>query len=273
MTEPKPAMDILTFVVEMTKALAWPLSAGSIIGLLHDPIGKAISRVNSIKIDKNEVTFRDELPEDLGRKLRHDAELGQPNGEPTPALAVAWPLQETSSTDETGTSGVGPSQAAETNHANAFSKSERIRGAFMAESLVFIDLQTIFRGSVKREVIIDAPDGTLRVDGVIYTDSGIIVVEVLHVPSTGDKQQYSRALSKKYWRLSQFFGNKRFKVVIAVVFDKIPDDVDDFVGGLDRSRVDIRFYELDKLLSKYGLESVPVLGEMSSAGPQPMPAN
>jgi hypothetical protein len=54
-------MDWLQFIVEMTKALAWPLAVILVIGLLRRPISGLISLIRKVRYGDFEINFEKEI--------------------------------------------------------------------------------------------------------------------------------------------------------------------------------------------------------------------
>ena len=61
MAESKVVMDALTFISEMTKAVAWPLSILAVLLVFRKRIYGVIDRIQSLKYKDTEVSFGDEF--------------------------------------------------------------------------------------------------------------------------------------------------------------------------------------------------------------------
>lgn len=129
-----------------------------------------------------------------------------------------------------------------------------VQRAYLAESLVFQELQDRLSGTVMRNVSLPAKTKPFRVDGVIYAQDGEYLVETLVVRNaTTLEGRLSRALGRLK-NIAEAFPTKR--LILAVVGDGVPasPEVLTRVGGFSREVPNIAtfYFDLAELESKYG---------------------
>jgi hypothetical protein len=131
----------------------------------------------------------------------------------------------------------------------------RVARAYLAEGLVFQELQREFGGFVQREVLL----GSTNVDGIIVTDRGAIAVEVKLVK---DLRNWQNRVTRAAYSLlsSREAAEKRYgriSILVAVVVDNMRTNFE-MSRRLRELRsvypeLDVRMYFLPELLEKYGV--------------------
>lgn len=129
-----------------------------------------------------------------------------------------------------------------------------VQRAYLAESLVFQELQDRLSGTVMRNVSLPAKTKPFRVDGVIYAQDGEYVVETLVVRNAITlERRLTRALDRLK-NIGEAFPTKR--LILAVVGDGVPasPEVLTRVGGSSREVPNIAtfYFDLAELENKYG---------------------
>jgi len=146
----------------------------------------------------------------------------------------------------------------------------RISQAYIAENLVFQELQNEFRGSVVREVRL--PSGR-RVDGVVRTEKGDVLVEVKLARSA---EHLPTAVRNALERLAADYQDAlanglRVRGAMAVLVTEGPVSQAAVAKSVSISHqfpsTSVRVFSFAELAAKYGL---PVVGD--TIGDQP-PAN
>ncbi|WP_155804518.1 hypothetical protein [Magnetospirillum fulvum] len=133
--------------------------------------------------------------------------------------------------------------------------------AYIAEGLVFQDLQNEFGGSVRREVVFPVKGSRpLRADGVIHAAGEMIVVEVKMTRFVGNLVRRLREATNQvesYRRAIQESGVVGARFIIALVLDgdgiseaarRMVQRYHDGVGG----DLQVRLFSYQALLQKYG---------------------
>lgn len=135
-------------------------------------------------------------------------------------------------------------------------RRSQVARVYMAEGLVFQELQREFGGTVQREVRI----GPYAVDGIVFGPSGPVAVEVKLV-STGKaiKNRLVEA-GARLLHLSLLGGEKysNIRPLLAVVVEGMDAASDNWRRRLrefksEFPRIDVRTFSLDELLNKYGI--------------------
>jgi hypothetical protein len=194
----------------------------------------------------------------LAEEIAEEAAEEPANPElPLPEPAQSQPLAPEAS--PVGNEGVAASQsvpsAADGNLALLSSHQNRVARAYLAEGLVFQELQREFGGFIQREVRLDSSE----IDGIVVTSRGAIAVEVKLVKDLRNWQ--SRVMSAAYRLLSFREAAKgrydNLSVLVAVVVDnkRTPFEMSrrlrEFRGVYPE--LDVRIFFLPELLDKYGL--------------------
>jgi len=147
-------------------------------------------------------------------------------------------------------------------------KNVLIQEAYIAETLVFQELQNIFSGTVKREVAISTSNKMrMRVDGIVESKDNVIIVEVKYFKS--NKTEIERRIRETVFDLCQYkmqdvvlrtesSDAKTTKILLAIVlgtnFGEIPTTKVARLNELTMSAgIDLKIFHLENLLSKYGL--------------------
>ena len=183
----------------------------------------------------------EDVPEDQTSQLSE--------GNPKKTEAAVYPKHPSSDSIET------------TNLSGAITSSHRIRRTYLAENLIFQELQNEFSGSVRREVKINRGGRGLRVDGIITTESEMILVEVKVVRSVEFGLRRVRefsAIAQQYREALDITTTLRTRTILAVAIDaKRPPDADSVKRYEERisklrEQVELRIFFLPELLQKFG---------------------
>lgn len=135
-------------------------------------------------------------------------------------------------------------------------RSELVAQAYLAEGLVFQELQREFGGTVQREVRV----GPYAVDGIVFGPSGPVAVEVKLVSSKGASRVRLIDAGARLLQLSSL-GGERFsnlRPLLAIVLRDNDSTSEHWRRRIrefrtDFSRIDTRVFKLEELLQKYGL--------------------
>ncbi len=133
--------------------------------------------------------------------------------------------------------------------------SEPIRRAYMAESLVFQDLQDEFKGFLRRETKIKTKSGFINVDGVVRGEGGDTIVEVKYTSNPSRIKPILRSACRKLKRFrNELIGEKyNFRAVLVLDGHKNPPNVHDILMDLhDEYGFDVAVSNFFGLLEKYG---------------------
>lgn len=147
-----------------------------------------------------------------------------------------------------------------------------INKMYIAESLVFQELQNEYKASVQREVFLPpGNDGTLIADGILYADSGIILVDVKMVGNASLIPEIVHKSSDRVAAYKQFIEphGRAIKLVIAFVIaedrgnGQIPEsdifyknkisEIVDRTNNEVENNVEIKVFYYNDIVSKYGL--------------------
>jgi hypothetical protein len=135
-------------------------------------------------------------------------------------------------------------------------RSELVAQAYLAEGLVFQELQREFGGTVQREVRV----GPYAVDGIVFGPSGPVAVEVKLVSPKSVGRARLIDAGARLLQLSSLggekYGNLRPLLAIVVRDDDGPSEhwrrrIREF--RTEFSRIDTRVFKLEELLQKYGI--------------------
>lgn len=140
-------------------------------------------------------------------------------------------------------------------------RTSRIAQAYLIEGLAFQELQKEFSGSVRREVAVRTPRGTvIMADGVIETPTLRILVEVLHLRRRKNLTNTVVSTIARMINISkemQSFENVRIAPLVAIVIgDNVDEESVKRIVGISPGIYDdviVRTYRSSELLVKYGI--------------------
>lgn len=149
------------------------------------------------------------------------------------------------------------------------SRNQLIREAYVAETLVFQDLQNVLNGSVKREVAVPIKGGLklfARVDGIVESKNEITIVDVRYVrmESTSVERRVRESVNNliEYgdYLGSECGSEKKVQYLCVVVLGADAENLSDnrmtnMRKLAIRRGVEVKYYTLSYLLNKYGLPS------------------
>jgi hypothetical protein len=196
-------------------------------------------------------------PEELGRRLSRELEIENKdkqileNREPS---EVGQPVEK--SETEIGNQGETTPLVQTLYRQAAFAR------AYMAEGLVFQELQREFGGAVKREVRISTPKGIAVIDGLIETQRETIAVEVKLARDLGQLKKIIKPawlqIGKYTSILNERYSNVHFILAIVVEFDDEILNIEEMMRQWleERNNVRVRVFYFNELLTKYGLPVV-----------------
>lgn len=204
-------------------------------------------------------------PENLGERLSADIaeeeerpEDNQCTSTPAP-LADDSPTSEGSTTDQKPISTVNQGRAVEEAQLRRRSLMAR---AYVAEGLVFQELQNEFGGLIRREVEFPLKGlRSLRADGIIHAGTETIIVEVKMTRFAGSLVQRLREATHQmvsYRHAIQESGIGRARFLLALILDGEGISPDFANRMIQRYRdevgedVEIRLFSYQALLQKYG---------------------
>jgi hypothetical protein len=131
-----------------------------------------------------------------------------------------------------------------------------IAKGLISEVLVFMELHRELHGCMERQVRVHFGASFLDVDWVIHTRQYRYMVEVKLVQESGDFAAFVQNLTSV---ISEIVPPSRYKFILALVIDKGTPESSTAIQRLKKElngsngSVDVRFFVLDKLLSKYDL--------------------
>lgn len=136
---------------------------------------------------------------------------------------------------------------------------DRVAQAYVAEGLVFQELQREFGGTVQREVKV----GPYAVDGIVFGPSGPVAVEVKLFAAGKIVRARLIDAAARLLQLSSFGGEKysNLRPLLAIVVRDVDSSSDNWRRRLreinsEFSSIDIRVFLLDELLRKYGMSEI-----------------
>jgi hypothetical protein len=202
-------------------------------------------------------------PASLGERLEKDfkeQELGQPESDEF-KRDQEGPVTDT--TDSPNEQAVGRDHSTRNRQ-----RWELMSQAYIAESLVFQELQNELGGTVRRQVVLRASTGEkLEADGIIESAGAVFIVEVkLLLTRPSHDELILRNMSRQalnYEQLLQQDGSENIRVLMAVVISEAVADLEwssDFLRKSESAksaRSIIRVFSYEELLRKYGLPSDP----------------
>jgi len=182
-------------------------------------------------------------PEEVGARLQK--ELSEDSDTASPNIEGAQPPSDG-----------GHPEAVEPTE-NPMNRNRLIQRAYVAESLVFQELQDKLSGTVMRNVSLPAKTKPFRVDGVIYAPEGEYIVETILVRNKASIEGRLRRSVSRLKAIAEAFPTKR--LIFAVVGDGVPanGEVLSKVGSFSHGIPDIAtfFFDLHELELKYGFPS------------------
>jgi hypothetical protein len=201
--------------------------------------------------DESFLTAGSSPPETLGLRLSQEAASAQAQGEPEPAEnPPALP-------------NMAPAEAPPP--ARPQTTDELARKIFLAESLVFQDLQNELNGAVRRQVTFRSDDRVLAVDGIIESPDTIYIVEVKFLRSitrAADQTRKSIDLLNRFYESLLASSSKSIKLVVALVFDipgldlSVAQSITSNVVRENNIPTVTKVYLFDDLIRKYALSGV-----------------
>lgn len=138
----------------------------------------------------------------------------------------------------------------------------RINKAYIAEGLVFQDLQNRYGGSYRRNIYVKTNrGGEFAVDGILQGPNGHIVVEVKFFGKTSEYARRIRETLRYIETMKEIFIENKIsadKFVLAIVMDKEIDSADiEIIRGriqnINSGSTEIIIYSFEELAAKFGL--------------------
>lgn len=169
---------------------------------------------------------RDSKPEELGAKLRQEVEVEEP--------------------------------AAVTNETPQYTLVlDAAARSFLAEGLVFQELQREFHAAVRREVMVGSTGKQLStVDGILETKAGSVLVETKALRRRAQAKDAVRRGVQQLTSAIESLGENSNKLAGAILCVVVDDQVSkEFVSGflpeLNTGTIEVRIFELKDLLKRY----------------------
>ena len=141
----------------------------------------------------------------------------------------------------------------------AKTQRSRIHEAYIAESLVFQDLQNEFGGAVMREVtLMGRQNKQYRVDGVIRNDDRTTIIEVKFIRGSYPARRVREVYEQLRHYKDQFHGVVQGKVDYMAVFvvdshSRMPTEtIDSMINIQATEGIGYRVYNYSSLIEKYG---------------------
>lgn len=142
--------------------------------------------------------------------------------------------------------------------------SNSVATAYLLEGLVFQELQSEYRRPVQRQIIVRTPDRTLRLDGLVQTESASFAVEIKIISGLSQLDRRIRDAAEqiaKIHAVKTFDGKPLMPVIVFVCSDEVDMmRVHDRTIELFSSRgmklsvdYNYRAYSRSALLGRYGL--------------------
>lgn len=197
----------------------------------------------------------------LAEELAEEASEEPPEAElPLPQPEQHQPLAPEAQPQAAEVQEQAPSTGMQWSPSLLSSHEVRVARAYLAEGLVFQELQREFGGFVQREVRI----GSTEIDGIIATSRGAIAVEVKLVKDLRNWQ--NRIIDRVHYLLSvREVAKERYgsvSILVAVVVDnkRTSSEMSRRLRELRRlyPELDVRIFFLPELLEKYGLSTQAV---------------
>jgi len=137
---------------------------------------------------------------------------------------------------------------------------QAITNAYLAESLVFQELQHEMDGSIRREVILPSRTGRgLHIDGLIKTNLGTTIVEIRNISNPEAIRSVIRLAATQMGRYKEeipSLENDKIKILLVfIVHGKYKRKLKDIINKnpfMYSTSFDTLVFDYDELLTKYG---------------------